>query len=124
MKKLALTNLILLLAIKSVSACTVVAGSNIIEDHRSKVFTLLTIALIFNLSTMVFYWFKKSREGLIFIIVSAAVLGFSWATSRSFGSDCGYGAVQISKIALAVTFVCFVAQFVTWLLVRKKSMRN
>ena len=111
----------LLSAIKSVSACTVLTGSNIIEENESKVYTLLTISLIFFAAAVTLNWFKKGREGLIFIFVSGVVLFLSWAFSNTRGGDCGIGALQIAQICIAVTFFCFVAQFATWLMFRKKS---
>ena len=120
MKKLALINLIVLIAIKTVSACTAVAGSNIIEKNTSKVFTLLVISLIFFVGTVVLYQFMKNRGGLFPIFVGGITLFFSWSLSSTNGGDCGFGAIQSSQIGFAVTFVCFIAQFTMWFLFRKQ----
>lgn len=121
MKKLALTNLIILIAIKSVSACTLVSGSNIIEDNRSKVFTLLVISLIFFVGTVVLYQFMNNRGGLFPVLIGGVTLFFSWALSSTKGGDCGFGAVDFTQIGVAITSVCFIAQFTMWFLFRKKS---
>lgn len=122
MKKNKLAILLFNLATFSTNAfaCTVVADSNIIEENKAKVFNLLIMSLIFFVGTAIFYELKKSRAGLIPVLVGCASLIFSWATS-SMGGDCGFGAVQTSQIGCAIAFVCFLVQFVTWLLFREKS---
>src|SRR5215204_3104325 len=121
MKTKKIAELLVCLTLFSVNifACQVPVGSNAIEEIKSQVSNLLTISLIFLIFTIVLSFFKKGWERLIPILISSAIFGFAWDT-RNVESDCGIGAVQTSKIALAIIFVCFLAQFITWLMFRKR----
>ena len=122
MKKLALVNLIVLIAIKSISACQIPVGStNVVEEAIFKAYILSTVALICLIATVVFYSLKKNREGLIFIFVSGITLFLTGAAIEQSSRNCGIGAIQTAQIALAVAFVCFLAQFITWFMFRNKS---
>jgi uncharacterized membrane protein len=103
----------------NVFACTVVTGSNIIEENENKVFNFLVISLLL-LAATVFFYFKKTKGSGIPTVISAIVVVFAFLDSRTRIGDCGNNAVGITKFAVEVTFVCFLAQFTIWLLFRKK----
>jgi hypothetical protein len=106
----------------AIFACQVPVDSNeAIEQAMFKAYTFLAVALICFIATVIFYSLKRNIEGLIFIFVSGVTLLLAWADVNTSERDCGIGAVHSSQIAVAVTFVCFLAQFVTRLLFRKKS---
>lgn len=122
MKKLALINLIVLTAIKSVSACQVPVGlTNVVEAAIFRSYILLIAAFICFIATVIFYSLKKNHEGVVFILVSGITLFLAWSSVDKSSRNCGIGAVQTAQIALAITFVCFLAQFITWFMFRKKS---
>jgi hypothetical protein len=103
-------------------ACSLVAGANpnTLPERQSTVLMFLAISLFFAAGTF-FLYFKKSRQGIISVIVSFVIVGFSILTSDVYMGDCGKTALYNAKIGVSITFVCFLAQFTTWLLFRNKN---
>ncbi|MBS1795728.1 MAG: hypothetical protein JSS81_17870 [Acidobacteria bacterium] len=102
-------------------ACQVAAGSTVIEDNFSRIRNYQWISLFFLLTAAFFYQLKKRRDGLVFLLIGGAALFLSWAISDPLGGDCGTSGIKTSQIGAAVTFICSAAQFITWLLFRRKS---
>lgn len=106
----------LILFSSEVFSCTQAKGSNvnIIEVNQSKVFEFIAISIILFTLT-VFLYFKKGKIGIIPVIVSFIIVGFTFLTSNTNGGDCGYTAVEFAKWGILLTFICFSIQLFTWL---------
>lgn len=102
-------------------ACTLVAGANpnTLPERQNKVLMFLAISLLFAVATF-FLYLKRNRQGVIAVIVSFLIVGFTIFTANVYNGDCGKTALYNAKIGISITFVCFLAQFTTWLLFRKK----
>jgi O-antigen ligase len=124
MKTKKIVELLICLTLFSVSifACTIPAGSNsnIIEENRSVISVFIAISIIFWFGTIAFLLSEKQINRMPFFISSAVLVFYLISISVSNG-DCGEGSVYFTKIGVAVSFVCFLAQVTIWLLFRKKS---
>src|SRR5688572_21160905 len=119
MRKLALINLIVLIAIKSVSACTAVVGApHPVAENEREIFTYLSISLGLTLGTILLLYLKKTGESFIPAGLSLIIFIFAYLGSATNGGDCGDNAAWIANMAFVITLVCFLAQFTTWFLFR------
>ncbi|HEY0459254.1 MAG TPA: hypothetical protein VGC97_08980 [Pyrinomonadaceae bacterium] len=93
---------------------------NLLQEKQNSVYFFFAIAALFFVATAFVLFIKRTREALIPIILSGVTIGLIFMGSNVNSGDCGDGAVEGAKFAAAIALVCFLAQFTTWLLFRKK----
>ena len=104
-------------------ACTLVKGQeNLLKEQQNSVYFFFEIASLFFIATTSILFIKRNREVFIPIILSGLVIGVTFITSNVNSGDCGDGAIEGAKLAATIAFVCFFAQFTSWLIFRKKNL--
>lgn len=120
MKKLALTNLLLLTAHKSVSACSYLAGfkksfpeTMLVVDFYSGIYFLLSLSLI--LANFAIFYLRKQRDYLfLFLLIPTIVI---WILLALFGvllEECSFQ-INTLKWGLIVFLPFFVIQIGLWI---------
>jgi hypothetical protein len=128
MKKLALTNLIVLIAIKSVSACSYVPGkapASVFEGKEIYFWTMFIGSFVL-LGPVVILYFLRNRRGLWTVIMSISSLAllFPAIAAAGFLSICGTGA-PVAAVIIAeffLMFLLFIYQLYSWISQKKLSI--
>ncbi len=110
----------LILFSSKIFACSSLEGSNIIQESQIKAFEYIAISFVLFALT-VFLYFKKNRKGILPVVISFIIVGFTFLTSNAYVGDCGQTAVENARQGVLLTFVCFSFQFFTWLYRKKKA---
>lgn len=129
MKKLALTNLMLLIAIKSVSACTYIAGTEIVNvfDGRETYFWVIFIGSFVLLAPIIILYFKRNHRGLWTIITSivSLILFLPAIFTAAFINMCGDGN-PVAAVFVAEFFLMsllFTIQLSSWISQKNTSIK-
>lgn len=130
MKKLALTNLIVLLAIKSVSACSYPEGYiepvSVLKGNEYYFWGIFFGSFILLIPIVVLYY-RRKRQGLWTIIASILSLVFFipllllTAVYTMCSNGAGIAAVIIAEFFLM--FLLFLYQLISWITQRKMSRK-
>jgi predicted small secreted protein len=130
MKKTALTNLLLLLAIKSVSACSYAAGYGppvSVFEGREFYFWAIFIGSFVLFVPIVILYFFRNRRGLWTIIASISSLGlfFPAIFMAAFLSICTDGKPLAAVIIAEFFFMSlmFTIQLSSWISQRKTAVK-
>ncbi len=109
----------LILFTSEIRACSSIEGSNIIQENQTRTFEYIAISFVLFALT-VFLYFKKSRKGILPVVICFIIVGLTFLTSTVYVGDCGQIAVENARQGVLITFICFSFQFFTWLFRKKK----
>jgi hypothetical protein len=104
-------------------ACTAVVGyPHPRALNAEKIFVYNSVSVILTVLTIILAFLKNTLEGalpafLSFIVTGLIVLNSSVEQS----GDCGDGVAEGAHTAAVIIFVCFIIQFLTWLVFRKNK---
>lgn len=130
MKKLALTNLILLMTVKFVSACDYVGEKpvSIFEGRVAYFWTMFILSFVLFASIVVIYFLRK-RRGLWTIITSMTSFIFffpAYLIIALVSSTACLGGLPLATLIIAeflLMCLLFTIQFYSWIKQRKTSMQ-
>ncbi len=130
MKKLALTNLIVLIAIKSVSACEFPPGKEPVSvfDGRETYFWIMFIGAFVLFVPVVIFYFLRNRRGLWTVIMSLTTLGLFIPAilAAAFVEGMCSNGVLPAAVILAEFFlmmILFIFQLNSWISQRKTVIK-
>lgn len=118
MKILALTNLILLLAIKSVSACSyaITLDPNHHKSFAQEYSFYLLLGSIFLVIPITLFYFKRGRKGIGFVILgwSSIILSIPVFVIYSLMDMCGTSASNVFLFDFIIMNLILISQIFNW----------